>query len=110
EHEPGAGEGSDVIIKIEHATDCDGNDISAALARKIADLLDGFAQDDPAPDPRVFFRGDTVPAGVRVITEDGTVYPDADDLDGEWDNYLGPVVELLVDYAAEVARAKAERG
>lgn len=26
--------------------------------------------------PRVWFDGDTIPAGVRVMAEDGEVYPD----------------------------------
>lgn len=36
-------EGPDIVIKIEDATDYNGNDITGALARKIADLLTNFA-------------------------------------------------------------------
>ncbi|MDQ0376570.1 hypothetical protein [Amycolatopsis thermophila] len=112
EHEPGAGEGAEIEIRINHAYDPNGVDISAALARKIADLLDGAAQDDHARKPRVFFNGDTIPAGVKVMDQNGDVHPDSFDDDGEeWDNgNFGPLVEVTVDYAAEVARARAERG
>ena len=60
--------------------------------------------------PRVWFDGDTIPAGVRVIAEDGDVHPDPDDMDEEWENgNLGPLVEFTVDYDAEVAHARRER-
>lgn len=66
---------------------------------------------DRAKCPRVFFDGDEIPEGVRVITADGDVYPDADELDEPWINSnLGPLVELVVDFDAEVARAEAKRG
>lgn len=61
--------------------------------------------------PRVWFDGDTVPAGVQVMAEDGTVHPDPlmDPDDEEWTNRTGPVVEIVLDYDAEVARARRER-
>lgn len=59
--------------------------------------------------PRVFFNGDTVPAGVRVMDRNGDMHPEADEIEEEWDSYLGPVVEVLLDYDAEVARARKEK-
>jgi hypothetical protein len=37
-------EGPDIVIKVDAAYDATGIDITGALARKIADLLDDFAQ------------------------------------------------------------------
>lgn len=57
----GHGEGADIEIKIEHAVDANGNDITGPLAAKIAELLAAFAttpHDEPAP--RVPQPGDRV--------------------------------------------------
>lgn len=67
-----------------------------------------------SPEPRVWFSGDTVPADVRVMQEDGSVNStNYDDDDGEeWDNYLGTVVEVTLTedrWHAIVDRARAER-
>lgn len=46
--EHGHGEGADIEIKIEHAVDANGNDISGPLAAKIAELLEELAtEEDP---------------------------------------------------------------
>jgi len=66
------------------------------------------------PQRRVFFLGDTVPAGVAVQAEEGDVvrYAVGVQLDEEngWD---GPAVEVqsltLKEWQAAVARARAER-
>ena len=61
--------------------------------------------------PRVFFPGDTVPAGTEVRTELGNVY--RWNADRELRSYFGPVVELFEQshdkWRAAVARARAER-
>lgn len=42
----GHGEGADIEIKIEHAVDANGNDITSLLAAKIASLLEAFAAEE----------------------------------------------------------------
>lgn len=95
----------------EMAPDHLGRDLTDDEITAVADLIATahITITQPAR-PRVFFNGDEVPAGVRVIAEDGEVYPDADDMEMEWVNgNLGPLVELIVDYDTEVARARRDR-
>lgn len=60
--------------------------------------------------PRVWFDGDEIPEGVRVIDANGELHPGPEEMWMEWTNFnLGPLVEVDLDYEAEVARARRER-
>lgn len=75
---------------------------------------DEFVQLVPAPAPRVWFPGDTVPAGVRGVDSRRWIYGD---LANDWTVPLsvrgGAIVELVEPYPDEwqaaVDRARAER-
>lgn len=85
--------------------------------RTVAQMMIAILRDrgwQPAPPaPRVFFPGDTVPAGVAVMLDDGSLVEGAV-TDERWDINDGPVVELLgvpthEEWQAAVDRARAER-
>jgi hypothetical protein len=61
------------------------------------------------PSPRVFLPGDTVPAGVAVLTNFGDTWRKPDD----WSIGFGTAVEITIpsedEWDAAVARARAER-
>lgn len=59
------------------------------MLRDVSDILDSAP-----PAPRVFFPGDTVPAGTAVMLDDGSIVEGAV-TDERWDINDGPVVELL---------------
>lgn len=99
-------EAPDVLIHIDLAVDNDGNLIDEEIANRIAA---GLATPPAEAEPRVFFNGDSVPAGVFVMDQNGEVHPDVDESEEDWDNgNLGPLVEILLDYDAEVERARRE--
>jgi hypothetical protein len=79
------------------------------VLRRIRAILDSAP-----PAPRVWFPGDTVPAGTPLMLEDGSLL-EADTGDERWDINDGIAVELLgvptrEEWQAAVDRAKTARG
>lgn len=63
------------------------------------------------PPPRVWKNGSTIPAGVRVMDEEGDTYPDSgtEDWDEPWDSFLGRLVEVPSAQEWRQIVAQAER-